>query len=140
MKPKTFYLALCLLGAVLPYWQFVPWVAQNGLNMPLFFHQLFANRISAFFGMDVFVSAATLLVFMRTESSRLRIAGRWQPVVALVFVGVSLALPLFLFMRERSLEQAKPGLTGQPARCFPFRPPSLAGNHSPAFRLSALSF
>jgi hypothetical protein len=116
MKPKTFYLALCLLGAVLPYWQFVPWVAQNGLNMPLFFHQLFANRISAFFGMDVFVSAATLLVFMRTESSRLHIAGRWQPVVALVFVGVSLALPLFLFMRERSLEQAKPGLTGQPAR------------------------
>jgi hypothetical protein len=116
MKPKTFYLALCLLGAVLPYWQFVPWVAQNGLNMPLFFHQLFANRISAFFGMDVFVSAATLLVFMRTESSRLHIAGRWQPVVALVFVGVSLALPLFLYMRERRLEQPKPSLTGQPAR------------------------
>ncbi|MGA2845979.1 MAG: DUF2834 domain-containing protein [Candidatus Acidiferrales bacterium] len=116
MKPKTLYLTLCLLGAVLPYWQFVPWLLQNGLHMSLFFDQLFANRISAFFGMDVFVSAATLLVFMRTESSRLRIANRWQPVVALVFVGVSLALPLFLYMRERRLEQPKPSLTGQPAR------------------------
>src|ERR1700691_5212225 len=116
MKPKTFYLALSFLGAALPYWQFVPWVAQNGLNMPLFFHQLFANRISAFFGMDVFVSAATLLVFMRTESSQLHIACRLQPVVALVFVVVSLALPLFLYMRERRLEQPKPSLTGQPAR------------------------
>jgi Terpene cyclase DEP1 len=106
MKLKTIYLILCLLGAVLPYWQFVPWVAQNGLNMALFFHQLFANRISAFFGMDVFVSAAALLVFMRSESSRLRIADRWLPVVALVFVGVSLALPMFLYMRERKLEQA----------------------------------
>src|ERR1700689_1760861 len=103
MKPKTFYLTLCLLAAVLPYWQFVPWLLHNGPHMSPFFHHLFANRVRAFFGMDVFVSAATLLVFMRSESSRLRIAGRWQPVVALVFVGVSLAFPLFLYMRERSL-------------------------------------
>jgi hypothetical protein len=65
MKPKTIYLILCFIGLILTYWQFLPWVAQNGLNMSLFFHQLFANRISAFFGMDVFVSAAALLVFMR---------------------------------------------------------------------------
>jgi len=48
MKLKTIYLVLCLLGAVLPYWQFVPWVAQNGPNMPLFFHQLFANHSGLF--------------------------------------------------------------------------------------------
>jgi hypothetical protein len=116
MKPKTIYLILCFIGLILTYWQFLPWVAQNGLNMPLFFHLLFANRISAFFGMDVFVSAAALLVFMRTEGSRLHVPGRWIPIVALIFVGVSLALPLFLYMRERRLEQPKPGLTGQPAR------------------------
>jgi len=49
MKPKTIYLVLCLLGAILPYWQFVPWLAENGPNMPLFFQQLFVNRIGAFF-------------------------------------------------------------------------------------------
>jgi Terpene cyclase DEP1 len=115
MKIKTIYLVLCFLGIALTYWQFVPWVAQNGLNMPLFFRLLFANRISAFFGMDVFVSAAALLVFMRTETSRLRIPGRWLAVTALILVGVSLALPLFLYLRERKLEQAQPVFTGQAA-------------------------
>ena len=108
MKLKTLYLILCVIGAVLPYWQFVPWVSQNGLSMPLFFHQLFANRISSFFGLDVLVSAAVLVVFMRSESSRLRIAGRWLPILALLLVGVSLAFPMFLYMRERSIEQTEP--------------------------------
>jgi hypothetical protein len=108
MKLKTLYLILCVIGAVLPYWQFVPWVSQNGLSMSLFFHQLFANRISSFFGLDVLVSAAVLVVFMRSESSRLRIAGRWLPILALLLVGVSLAFPMFLYLRERSIEQTEP--------------------------------
>ena len=108
MKPRTIYLVLCFLGLILTCWQFLPWVAQNGLNMSLFFHQLFANRISAFFGMDVFVSAVVLLVFMRTEASRFRIPGRWLPIAALMLVGVSLALPLFLYLRERNLDLIKP--------------------------------
>ena len=111
MKLKTLYLILCVIGAVLPYWQFVPWVSQNGLSMPLFFHQLFANRISSFFGLDLLVSAAVLVVFMRSESSRLRIAGRWLPILALLLVGVSLAFPMFLYMRERSIEQTEPTST-----------------------------
>ena len=106
MKLKTLYLILCVIGAVLPYWQFVPWVSQNGLSMPLFFHQLFANRISSYFGIDVFVSAAVLVVFMRSESSRLRV-GRWLPILALLLVGVSLAFPMFLYMRERNLERTE---------------------------------
>ena len=62
MKPKTIYLLLCLIGIAVPYSQFIPWLLANGMNPPLFFHQLFANRISAFFGMDVIVSAITLLI------------------------------------------------------------------------------
>ncbi|MGB8521820.1 MAG: DUF2834 domain-containing protein [Candidatus Acidiferrales bacterium] len=108
MKLRTIYLILCFLGLILTYWQFLPWVAQNGLNMPLFFHLLFANRISAFFGMDVFVSAAALLVFMRTEGPKLQISLRWLPVAALILVGVSLALPLFLYLRERKLDHPNP--------------------------------
>jgi Terpene cyclase DEP1 len=36
MKPKTIYLVLCFAGVVLPYWQFVPWVMQHGMNLSLF--------------------------------------------------------------------------------------------------------
>jgi hypothetical protein len=86
--------------------EFVPWVAVNGLHLPLFLQQLFANRIGGFFGMDVLVSSAVLVVFTRAESTRLAIRGRWLPVVALLTVGVSLALPLFLYLRELKLEQS----------------------------------
>jgi Protein of unknown function DUF2834 len=104
MKPKTLYFVLCLAGLLLPYSQFVPWVLQHGLNLPLFARELFANRIGAFFGMDVIVSAVALLVFTRIESTRLGIRRRWLVVIAVLTVGVSLALPLFLYLRELELE------------------------------------
>jgi Terpene cyclase DEP1 len=107
MKLKTIYLLLCFAGAVLPYWEFVPWVAQHGLNLALLLRELFANRISAFFGMDVVISAIVLITFMRAESARLKIPRRWLPLLAVLTVGVSLGLPMFLYMREIRLEELK---------------------------------
>jgi hypothetical protein len=96
MKPKTLYLSLCVVGIVLPYWQFIPWLIANGMNFSLFFQQLFASRISSFFAMDVLVSAIALMIFVRQE--RLCGTARWLPLIAVVTVGVSLALPLFLYL------------------------------------------
>src|ERR1700733_1646902 len=107
MKAKKIYLLLCFIGVVLPYWQFVPWVASNGLNTRLFVQQLFANRVSAFFGMDVFVSAMVLLLFVRLENSRVTVRGRWLPLLAVLTGGVSLGLPLFLYLRETTLERER---------------------------------
>jgi hypothetical protein len=103
MNRKAAYLILCVLGVVLPYWQFVPWAIANGLNLRLFVEQLFANRIGAFFGMDVLVSAIALLVFARSEGPRLGGFLRWLPLLAVLTVGVSLGLPLLLYLRERKL-------------------------------------
>src|ERR1700760_3531534 len=105
MKLKTAYLILCVLGTVLPYWQIAPWLAAHGLDVLLLFRQLFENRVGAFFGVDVFVSAAALLVFVGAEGAGVR--SRWLPVLALLAVGVSLALPLFLYMRERRAEERR---------------------------------
>jgi len=105
MKPKTVYLALCFAGAILPYWQFLPWWSEHGLDLELFFRELFVNRISAFFGIDVMVSALVLLVFIGVESSRHRIRTWWLPTLATLTVGVSLGLPMFLYIRELRLER-----------------------------------
>ena len=95
----------CVLAVALPYWQFVPWViAHGGLNIPLFVRDLFANRVSGFFGMDVLVSAVVLFVFVGIEARRVGMRFRWLPVVAVLLVGVSLGLPLFLYLREIELE------------------------------------
>jgi len=104
MKRKNVYLILCVAGVVLPYSQFVPWVAANGLNLSFFVQQLFANRVGAFFGMDVLVSAFALLVFARAESPLVGSRTRWITLLAILTVGVSLGLPLLLYMRERKLE------------------------------------
>jgi hypothetical protein len=108
MKPKTLYLVLCTLGLLLPYTEFVPWVMQHGLNLPLFARELFANRIGAFFGMDVIVSAVVLVAVTRIESRRVGIRHRWLVIVAVLTVGVSLGLPLFLYLREQQLESGVP--------------------------------
>ena len=108
MKPKTLYLILCILGLLLPYAEFVPWALQHGLNLPQFVHELFANRIGAFFGMDVLVSAIVLVAFTRIESRRVGIRHRWLVILAVLTVGVSLGLPLFLYLREQQLESGIP--------------------------------
>ena len=107
MNRKIFYLAACVLGIVLPYWQFIPWVIEHGLNLPLFFHELFANRIGGFFGMDVLVSAVALVSFVRAESKRLKVGHVWLAILGILTVGVSLGLPLFLYLRECASEQGK---------------------------------
>jgi hypothetical protein len=105
MNRKILYLVLCVLGFALPYSQFVPWVIEHRLNMRLFVQQLFANRIGGFFGMDVLVSAVTLVSFISSEGARLKMRTLWLPIVSVLLVGVSLGLPLFLYLRERELER-----------------------------------
>ena len=114
MRLKTVYLILCVVGLVLPYTQFAPWAAANGLNVRLFLQELFANRIGAFFGMDVLVSAVALMIFARAEGRRLGLGARarWLTLAAVLTVGVSLGLPLFLYLRERELEQTSAAPAG----------------------------
>jgi hypothetical protein len=106
MKVKSVYLLLCFLGTALPYAQLVPWLLEHGLDLRLFFAELFANRIGGFFGMDVIVSAVVLWIFVATEGRRVGVRHRWAPVAATLTVGVSLGLPLFLYLRESRLERS----------------------------------
>ena len=105
MQPRHFYLVCCLLGLVLPYAQFVPWLLEHGLNVALLVRELFANRISAFFAMDVIVSAIVLIWFIQSEGKRLRVRLLWLPMVGTLLVGVSFGFPLFLFLRKATLDR-----------------------------------
>jgi len=100
MKARYVYLVCCVLGLILPYSQFVPWLFEHGLNLTLFFRELFANRISAFFALDVIISAIVLIWFIQTEGKRLRVRLLWLPTVGTLVVGVSFGFPLFLFLRQ----------------------------------------
>ena len=98
------YLAAAILGTILPLRFFVPFVLANGLDLNLFFQQLFQNNVSAFFGVDVIISSLALWLFVFSEGRRQRMGKLWVYVICNLLVGVCLALPLFLFFRERKLQ------------------------------------
>src|ERR1044072_7763899 len=99
MRLRHVYLLLGAFGVVLPYWKFIPWVMEHGFNLSLLFQELFATRIGAFFGLDVIVSAVVLFLFVFTEGRRIRLPHLWLPIAGTLLVGVSLGLPLFLYLR-----------------------------------------
>jgi len=97
------YLIAAVLGTVLPLSQFIPFLMAHGFDMPLFFQQLFQNHVSGFFGMDVIVSSFVLWLFVFSEGRRRGMRNLWLYVICNLAVGLSLALPLFLFFRERRI-------------------------------------
>jgi hypothetical protein len=106
MTAARAYLVLCVAGTALPLSQAVPFLAEHGLNVSLFIEQLLASPVSRFFAADVVVSAAVLCLFVLVDGSRAAVRHTWMPLIATFAVGVSLGLPLFLYMREAHVSRA----------------------------------
>ena len=100
MRLRHWYLALCVLGTALPYSRFIPFLREHGLDLPQFVQQLFANQVSGFFGWDVIVSSIVLWVAVLTDRQRRGLRHAWAPLAGNLVVGVSLGLPLWLYLRE----------------------------------------
>ena len=104
---KNAYIVLCVLGVVIPTAVFVPFALENGLDMGLFVREMFATRVASFLSADLMVSSLALWVWIYFRRSERTIKFWWLPILANVAVGLSLALPLFLLLREQSKEQEK---------------------------------
>jgi hypothetical protein len=107
MRPKHLYLGLCVAGTILPLAAFLPFLSTHGLDAAAFMNQLFGTPVSSFFGWDVIVSSLVLWVFVLLEGRRLAMRGLWAPIVGNLLAGVSLGLPLFLYLREVRREAAE---------------------------------
>ncbi|MDO5057566.1 MAG: DUF2834 domain-containing protein [Lautropia sp.] len=77
---------------------------ENGVDVGLFFDELFYSYISTFFALDVMISALVFIAFAVSESLRLRKTWMLWSVAGLV-IGVSFSLPLFLLFREMVLSE-----------------------------------
>ena len=93
---RRLYLLLAVIGFALPYYFFVSFLVENGLNLKLLFSQLFASDISSFFAVDLIITAIVFLAFSYRESQQRRMANWWMYVVATLAVGPSFAFPLFM--------------------------------------------
>ena len=89
-----FYLVLAIIGTLIPYAAFIPWLLQNGIDIPQFFIEAIANPISIFAWLDVIVAAIVLLVFIVHDGQKNRVKCRFIAIVGTLSVGVSCGLPL----------------------------------------------
>jgi hypothetical protein len=105
MKAKHIYLALAIVGWVVPYYFFISFLMTYGLDVRAFWQQISGTPISAFFVADLLIACVIFIGFMFRESARLSIGRQWIYLVALCTVGLSFALPLFLYAREARLER-----------------------------------
>lgn len=96
------YAALCVLGTLLPLAAFLPWVGEHGLDMALLVQQALATPVSAFAWADVVVTGLAVCALVLAEGRRLGMPRAGWALLGLA-VGPSLALPLFMLMRERHL-------------------------------------
>ena len=93
---KRVYLGLAVVGLVLPYSQFIPFLLENGINIGLIIHEITAYRISAFAWLDVVVTAVVVIVAVLQD----KVKHWWIPVVVSLLVGPSCGLPVYLYLRE----------------------------------------
>jgi len=102
---KNIYLFLAFLGLVYPYYFIFKYYGLNEISttVPAIFN-LFATSMSAAFNTDLFVSLVAVWAFMVLEGTRIKIKN-WWVFLLLTAVALSFALPLFLYFRERRLEE-----------------------------------
>lgn len=107
MNMKTVYYILWVVGIILPMHVFIPWLWEHGLDISLFFQELLANRVSHFFALDLLVVAIVTILFILVEGKRLAIEKTWIGIVGCLCIGVSFALPFFLWQREVHLQKTQ---------------------------------
>ena len=91
---KNVYLILAIAGAVVPYVFFLQFFAVHGLALPSFVGGLFANGAAGGFTADLLITSLVFWIYM---FRRLGGPTPWPFIVVNLTIGLSCALPLYLY-------------------------------------------
>lgn len=96
---KNLYLALAIVGAILPYIFFIQFFGEAGIDLPGFIQALFANGAAGGFTADLLVSSFVFWLFM---FSRQQDGPKpWAFIALNLTIGLSCALPAYLWANEK---------------------------------------
>ncbi len=95
---KTLYLLLAIVGALVPYLFFFQHFAVYGLDLGFFVQSLFANGAAAGFTADLLISSFVFWLYMFSQREG---PSPWPFVVLNLAIGLSCALPAYLYARAR---------------------------------------
>lgn len=99
MRIRHFYLIMAIIGTAIPGALFARFFATHGFDIPLFLRSLFANDAAGGFSADVLISIPIFWVWSWFDARWHGITRWWLVLPTSCFVGLSLSLPLYLYMR-----------------------------------------
>lgn len=100
---RLIYLALALWGAFHPMYWFIVWFGQNGFDPSGLVAAWHTNAATSGLVWDLTIAAVALTVWILAETYVRR---NWIALIAIpatFVVGLSFGLPLYLFLRTRSV-------------------------------------
>ncbi|MEM8768427.1 MAG: DUF2834 domain-containing protein [Pseudomonadota bacterium] len=100
---KNVYLAFAIVGAVVPYLFFTGFFMESGLDLPLFIGALFANGAAAGFTADLLITSVVFWIYMFSREGG---PVPWPFMILNLTIGLSCALPAYLYVLAREAEAA----------------------------------
>lgn len=98
---RIIYLALAVAGTVLPMWHYLPWMQETGAGLSDLIAAWKVSGATTGLYWDLLIAALALNVWILGETY---VRKDWWVLVCIPAtwaIGVSCALPLFLFLRTR---------------------------------------
>lgn len=103
---KKVYGCLMVIGTVIPYYLMYQFYVEYGLDIMKFMTMIVTNSSALFILSDLLISVTVFTVFMFNEVKRLKMKNEaWIACMSIFIVGLSLAIPLFLFLRQDYIDR-----------------------------------
>ena len=105
---KWVYLGLAIAGAIFPWLAHLDFIHATGgasFNLAQFVSQANANPAAQSLSRDLAIGATAVVIWMVQESRRINMRGLAWVLLSCITVAFAFGAPLFLYLRERRLEE-----------------------------------
>lgn len=102
---KKFYIVATIIGAIVPLYFFINHFAEQGFGLPLFLQLAFANKVSTGLVADLLLSSLVFWAIIGRDAARLGIGKISLLILGNCLIGLSFALPYYLYLREARAEE-----------------------------------
>ena len=110
MKRSTLYYLFALAGLIITWIFNAQYLIQGGSVEPAaFFGAAMLTPLTTAITLDVYWSAIVFSIWMLTDAKEKAIPLRWLYIVICFCIGLAIALPLYLGIREQRKEKARSG-------------------------------
>jgi Terpene cyclase DEP1 len=107
-------LAFTIVGFVVPNTMVALFSVRHGLSLDGYFRHWGESLPATQLALDVGIAFVAFALWAAWEGKRLEMRSWWVPVPASLLVGLCFAVPLFLLLRERAVNQrATPWTPGE---------------------------